>query len=1032
MEINRLTYRLLITKHLKYYIMVKFISRSKIFFSAQIKTFKVSLCSFLSAVFMLFMVNPYHSQNVQVTQASAGDEQHFSLTEPSSWEGDYFVSGTMNSAFFGRNARFKRVKADGNITWDFNMTADDMENRAMHVIASDWGGGDATVFGFMDEGEPEALIYGVLADGTIVAPYKLTNVNGANSEATTFLHGTACSDGGWIAVGEWKSGFNRSGLVVKFSASGVIEWSHHLDSPKSNVTHDFDALNHVLEIDGMGYFIGGSGNFIDPSNNTIQAASAAMIDLSGSLSWGFTYVHSEPAYESVAASAVQTDSGKLYQIVNGRGDVTFIKNGFSIHEIDLLSGGLGAVVARNLHIQEHPLKAMSVRQHPLISDRIVVAGFLEVDANDIGYEPNDPPAYGILAGDRPPFLMEIDPGVSEPGVSCISWHHVYDVPSTLFGLTMPVDRYNVFSTFGDQPQIFHPEMLLTNESGEFHLLGYRDVNGIPDEFDLEFIGADSLGLTECPTYQANIIELERSTAINSNVVSSLKDYQLFSFQPDIYDLAQELMPCDACFPEVSVMIDSLSCDAVVIEVVPVDDDPASVCYTIDWGDGVVTSASGGTSYAHDWAEGVTDLTIHVAPYCCDLPSLMGSSHVIHVTRPDGCDCVACNPWMRSCQVNFDNPVISFPSSSTLFPGLSVFSLFDCPSGCDEAPFVISVSLGSFIVSPFGSTCLDDVSGVWFLNGIQVQSFICGDYAPISLTVPSEGSYEIEVVLTNCADESCTSSLSDIIEVGNCVPPANPKFDILDGGVIPCAPFKCAKAMTPLQSTCSTMNSEWFVDGDFVLSGDASASYCFDWGWHDVELRYTCLESGLTSSSVQTFYCGPRISTASMLIDLSSEWLPFYFSVEAEVDADCGLTINGPRPIGTTSSFNPFEAIIDPSLAIETGEEVVEIADSFEWSIKVRSADDIIINTYNHNSLGSSAIWEGPVRITGDFQAIEEVCFELTGPDWLVQNSPNLMGYCVDVTDCTPPLDCTADLNDDGAVTVIDLLLVLEGFGSNCD
>ena len=111
---------------------------------------------------------------------------------------------------------------------------------------------------------------------------------------------------------------------------------------------------------------------------------------------------------------------------------------------------------------------------------------------------------------------------------------------------------------------------------------------------------------------------------------------------------------------------------------------------------------------------------------------------------------------------------------------------------------------------------------------------------------------------------------------------------------------------------------------------------------------------------------------------------------------------------------------------------MEIADSFEWSIKVRSADDIIINTYNHNSLGSSAIWEGPVRITGDFQAIEEVCFELTGPDWLVQNSPNLMGYCVDVTDCTPPLDCTADLNDDGAVTVIDLLLVLEGFGSNCD
>jgi hypothetical protein len=42
------------------------------------------------------------------------------------------------------------------------MTADDMPNRAMHTIASMWDAtASATVFGFMEEGSPEALIYGL-------------------------------------------------------------------------------------------------------------------------------------------------------------------------------------------------------------------------------------------------------------------------------------------------------------------------------------------------------------------------------------------------------------------------------------------------------------------------------------------------------------------------------------------------------------------------------------------------------------------------------------------------------------------------------------------------------------------------------------------------------------------------------------------------------------------------------------------------------------------------------------------------------
>ncbi|HAD22291.1 MAG TPA: hypothetical protein DCF87_09305, partial [Opitutae bacterium] len=224
------------------------------------------------------------AQVIQVTQSSSGSENHYSLTQPSVWGDDFFVGGTVNSPFYGHNARLKRVKPDGNLVWDFNLTADDMENRAMHVISSDWGEADATVFGFMDEGQPEALIYGVLDDGSIALPSKLVNVNAGNSEGTTFLHGQACSDGGWIAVGEWKAGPNRSGLVVKFTSSGSIAWSLHLDSQTSNPMIDFDALNHVLEVDDIGFFVGGSGNFVDANNITRQGAFAAMIDFDGALS----------------------------------------------------------------------------------------------------------------------------------------------------------------------------------------------------------------------------------------------------------------------------------------------------------------------------------------------------------------------------------------------------------------------------------------------------------------------------------------------------------------------------------------------------------------------------------------------------------------------------------------------------------------------------------------------------------------------------------------------------------------------------
>ena len=525
------------------------------------------------------------TQEVQLSQRSMGNENHYAISNPSQLEGDFIVAGAYEFPSSTTNARLKRLKSNGEIVWDVYMKADGMPNRAMHADASGWGEGSATVFGFMEEGNQEALIYGVASDASILDPMKLSVPGGSFFEETTFLHGIQSLDGGWVAVGEYKSGPNRSGLMVKLTAAGTLDWSIHIDAPTTNAGPDFDALNHVIEVPDLGYIVGGSGNYIDPSGVVKQGALAAMVGYNGSQLWGQTYVHSDISYESVAARTVATTEGKYYQIVNGRGDVTYLENGFSIYEIDL-SNGIAPFDVRHIHIQEHPIKVMSAHPHPQNPEHLLLSGFLEVDASNLPYDPNDPQSfYEISAGDRPPFLMEINPGISQPGLSCIEWHQVYDVPASFYGWSATWNRYDVFSNAGDQPELFHPEMLLVEPSTDPKLIGYRDTYALPNGFVMEFIGTNLSGVTECPTFQANLVELERAPAISPELFFAFKEYDLIPFVPSVFDPTVDLFPCDVCFPEVQVLTDEVTCDFIRLNINPASENADEVCFDIMWSDG---------------------------------------------------------------------------------------------------------------------------------------------------------------------------------------------------------------------------------------------------------------------------------------------------------------------------------------------------------------------------------------------------------------------------------------------------------------
>ena len=468
--------------------------------------------------------------------------------------------------------------------------------------------------------------------------------------------------------------------MVKLTSTGSLDWSVHIDAPTTNAGPDFDALNHVVEVPDLGYIVGGSGNYIHPSGVVKQGALAALVGYNGSQLWGQTYVHSDLSYESVAARTVATTDGKYYQIVNGRGDPTFVKNGFSIYEIDL-ENGIAPFSARHIHIQEHPIKVMSAYPHPQNPEHLLFSGFLELDASDLPYDPNDPQAfYEMSAGDRPPFLMEVNPAISQPGLSCIQWHHVYDVPSSLFGISSTWNRYDVFSNAGDQPEIFHPEMLLVEPSMNPKLIGYKDNYAVSNEFDMEFIGTNMEGVTECPTLQANLVELELAPTISPELSFAFKEYELVPFVPIVAEPTVDLFPCDVCFPEVQVVTDDVTCEFIRLNINPASENADEVCFDIMWSDGTTDSGSDTTTIEKLWTPGMTNLTFTLSSYCCDEPAMTGFPVNIPFALPEGCDCGTCAPLVRTKQIHQET--VTYFSDGPFLPGPPIpFAIFDQEPGC---------------------------------------------------------------------------------------------------------------------------------------------------------------------------------------------------------------------------------------------------------------------------------------------------------------------------------------------------------------
>jgi hypothetical protein len=995
------------------------------------------------SIFCTFIATVSFAQVLQTHYESIVNENHYTVAYPVDWNGDYFVIGTRDMTGVPplKKAYMKRVDVDGNIVWEYLMQTVDRHNIAFHVDESSWGGGDVSVTGFVSTAgnNQRAIIYGVHGDGTISNPKLLSTPDVTPN--SIFMHHIATSDSstvdplvdgsGWIAVGTQHADFDtdKTGLVVRFNASGSIAWSRHISTP--NITGpnvDFDGLNHVVEVPDFGFLVSGSGNFyIDGSYR--QGALATMLDWEGEIIWSKVYSHANNAHSTVAASATVIGQN-IFQIANGQGS-TGADHGFSVHRLHPVTGEFANNHSNGFYQNPYnQIKAMTLRSHLSDDTKLMVSGFLELPEC-----PNNSNCEWV-PGDHPPFLMQILQQ-NNGTTPMVDWHHIYDVPSTSYGNSGVI--FDVFAN-NNQPYIYHPEMMLpisnTGASG-YLIAGLHTYPTVSGDYDLELIITDDNGNTQCPTIQTNIHYMPIDPLIQTIGDDVDASYILESLSHEPLQWNSDPIPCDFCpVPDISYSVD---CESLSLDVTLSLGDPSNLCFEVDYGDGSsIETFTGEQSIVHYWENGFDGGEMCVTSWCCDALLGIVDTQCFTITLPQNCNCAHCTPFLKACQINLTDPMTLYGPSPfgdelLVTPVDYLISTLNCSYGCDEEPYDVKLSLGNMFFNSLFESCLDNVSVKWYVDGSYVGETTCYNYDSIDLPDWPEGTYTVTAELTNCDDNACIDVLTSSLTVGSCIVPPNPQMHI---HVLPndenCTSPYCRIGVCPAQNGCIGMDALWIIDEEDEYSGFSCLTLCLSPGRHRIELKYTCPSTGETSSVIEYYDC-PLFELGPDLFPIDPDWLPQYFPMSAEIDTDCNLKIDfGNMDTYVTGTFNPFQSIGETSLNILDYSEQV-----YSWQIWLVDENGNEHSIVEHNSFSDTdtgmGITHELVTVKDTFDQLISLRFELTGPDWLVsQANPESLSYEIPVYDCPPAVICASDIDGDSYVSINDLLALLSDFGTACE
>jgi len=409
---------------------------------------------------------------------------------------NHVVASTLTDLGTGdRSIHVMEVDNLGNIVWELEYNTPN-QDRVFHIGACPQGAGYYLSGSTLQGGAQRLLVITINALGAITnqAIYNDAVFN-ANSYGLHILKTANDPQPGYVVAGFETVAPNinaqKEALIMKLDGALNVLWSRHLDTASGNL--DYDMGSHVVEADGIGYFLSGSSN---RPNQGDQVILAAMFEYNGNLMWENQYDdNGGNGHYSVGAGAYfDALTNEIYQLSN-----LSIIHHFGVNVFNVFTG------VRNLpksygvfsNLGYYNIQAFRIMesQDP---NNLVISGYMR-DHNWNEDENGDGIPDAFYNGSVP-FAMEVDKMATN-----IVWDNIYLVPAT--GYNTNVDIFSAFSA-GQQPRILHTEIAWTKQDGAGYVLAaYR--GNFPD-FETELIELDLAGDNNCSKSEVELQFLARN------------------------------------------------------------------------------------------------------------------------------------------------------------------------------------------------------------------------------------------------------------------------------------------------------------------------------------------------------------------------------------------------------------------------------------------------------------------------------------------------------------------------------------------
>jgi len=946
-------------------------------------------------------------------------QDHSFVLQPSTWGGDRLVGATLYidpaSASAATNFTLQRQAADGTVVWQKEYDYGDIELLGHAEVNG--SGSEIVAVGSAESvqlGVEKAFAVridattGAVLGGTVWAP--------ANNTDVRLLHVAYVPVGMnnqpmWVAAGwtgdDTSKSATKEGWVVAFSTTLSTLWQRGTNSPVDpSSVNDWDMTNHVLPVPGTGVMISGSCNGAAGDLIKDQAGLAWMIDVNGNLKWKHaTHLATAPLNARMVTAGGHVQGSSIVQIANELGPQCF-----AIRQLNPATGA--QISGYRVDVSGPSAAVPKAFDTQVRGTGFVLAGYL----NDYTWTVTTPNG-GFAKTENQPFHLMFTPaqtgGFPAPSGSFVV-HRVDPVSGA--GERVQNDFLSALRPT-EQPYIFHPRMLELAADTGVVLMGWRD-RYVPNSHDQEWIISNFAGTAgSCDPATLPVTTLSSNWEVKTG--PSILDifFAATNQIPTASDPFVELIPCGeigypACHPNYAATFVQ-DCDprAATFTASPSGfpvTPPADMLFTWDFGDG---TGGAGQTVSHTYAaDGTYTVTLTLA--CVWDPTATVTSTVT-VT-------FACN---EPCLLPLVGPLGT-----------------EWIHSCGETPMLRAMGL---LISPPTYVASGYCSG-WEIDGVAVDGTGIAEFA---LT---PGTHEVCRVVWCCDNPSDRRERCKEVEASVCPPIAGLDFTITSLTGAECA--GCTKGLT-IQTDGAALedcqNLVWdfsWTSSEPLASPLMSVTTCVPpvpFG-HRICLRQICPITGAViqevCKNVSCWYLALEYDFDLSFL-LAGNWLvpevssgPCSLSVgigpyeDLIVEQGFHGTFDGPfltpfdgtdGAVGNTFTQYTLPPVDFPLVAVENGWAIADAATGFPV-FEVPGALAIRDTDYGAESVTGDRLVEG-------FPASAVVVFNITTPLGLLQwtSGPYTFG-------CANSDACASDLNDDGFVTVTDLLFLLGTFGEACE